>query len=214
MPNSTPTSAWQALREGNERFVAGTSIHPSQGADRRSELLESQHPTAVIFGCGDSRVAAEITFDQGLGDMFVVRTAGHVLDDSVLGSIEFATDLLDVPLVVVLGHDSCGGLAATKDALDNGAIPQGFIRSIVERVGPSVMQARQQGLRTDDELLGFHVMETAKLILERSRLIADKVAAGECAIVGVTYTLSDGRMKLRGVVGDVGEVGLPLPSAD
>src|SRR5699024_6766928 len=141
-------------------------------------------------------------------------TAGHVLDDSVLGSIEFATDLLDVPLVVVLGHDSCGGLAATKDALDNGAIPQGFIRSIVERVGPSVMQARQQGLRTDDELLGFHVMETAKLILERSRLIADKVAAGECAIVGVTYTLSDGRMKLRGVVGDVGEPEVADVTAD
>src|SRR5699024_2632365 len=157
MPNSTPTSAWQALREGNERFVAGTSIHPSQGADRRSELLESQHPTAVIFGCGDSRVAAEITFDQGLGDMFVVRTAGHVLHASGRGPLEFATALSGVPLVAVLGRDSCGGLAATKDALGNGAIPQGFIRSIGERVRPSVMQAPQQGLRTDDERPGFHV---------------------------------------------------------
>lgn len=205
MPNSNPVSAWTALREGNRRFVEGNPQHPSQSVDRRAELLESQHPTAVIFGCGDSRVAAEITFDQGLGDMFVVRTAGHVLDDSVLGSIEFATELLSVPLVVVLGHDNCGGLAATLDALDNGSVPGGFIRSIVERIAPSVLMGRQEGLTSFDDLLGKHVMETARLIMDRSRLIAERVEAGECAIVGVTYTLSDGRMKLRGVVGDVGE---------
>ncbi len=205
MPNSNPASAWNALKEGNRRFVEGKVVHPSQDAARRTELVGSQHPTAVIFGCGDSRVAAEITFDQGLGDMFVVRTAGHVLDDSVLGSIEFATELLNVPLVVVLGHDTCGGLAATIDAIDNGAIPQGFIRAIVERMAPSVLQGRKEGLSTVDELEGRHVMETAKLIMERSSLIADKVAAGRCAIVGVTYTLSDGHMELRGVIGDVGE---------
>src|SRR4051794_9668802 len=104
MPNSNPVSAWKALREGNDRFVAGDAQHPSQGIDDRARLAHGQKPTAVVFGCSDSRVAAEIIFDQGLGDMFVVRTAGHVADSSVLGSIEYAVSLLEVPLIVVLGH--------------------------------------------------------------------------------------------------------------
>ena len=119
MPNTNPISAWKSLREGNERFVSGTQQHPSQGIAHRAKLVEAQHPTAVIFGCGDSRVAAELIFDAGLGDMFVVRTAGHVVDPSVLGSIEYAVEVLNVPLIVVLGHDKCGAVKATIDALDN-----------------------------------------------------------------------------------------------
>ena len=159
----------------------------------------------MLFGCGDSRVAAEIIFDQGLGDMFVVRTAGHVLDDSVLGSIEYAIDVLDVPLIVVLGHDSCGAVKATLDALDKNAVPDGFIRSVIERVTPSILMGRREGLSTVDELEGHHVVETGSLIMQRSRIIAEKVDKGACAIVGVTYTLSDGHMRLRGTVGDIGE---------
>ena len=139
MPNSNPVSAWKALRQGNDRFVSGTSLHPSQGIADRAKLVGGQHPTAVLFGCGDSRVAAEIIFDQGLGDMFVVRTAGHVIDDAVHGSIEYAVGVLNVPLIVVLGHDSCGAVKATLDALDDGNVPPGFIRSIVERVAPSIL---------------------------------------------------------------------------
>ncbi len=205
MPNSNPVSAWKALKEGNERFVSDTSLHPSQGTAHRAELVKGQHPTAVIFGCGDSRVAAEIIFDQGLGDMFVVRTAGHVIDSSVLGSIEYAVEILNVPLIVVLGHDSCGAVSATLTALDEGKVPGGFIRSIVERVAPSILVGRKDGLTTVDELEGRHVVETGSLLNERSRIIADKIAAGTCAIVGVTYTLSDGGIKLRGSIGDIGE---------
>ncbi|NLG55310.1 MAG: carbonic anhydrase, partial [Rhodococcus sp.] len=131
MPNSNPVSAWKALRQGNERFVSDVSVHPSQGINDRAKLVAEQHPTAVIFGCGDSRVAAEIIFDQGLGDMFVVRTAGHVVDTAVLGSIEYAVDILDVPLVVILGHDGCGAVKAALDALDHGKVPGGFIRDVV-----------------------------------------------------------------------------------
>src|SRR6476646_8708606 len=120
MPRSSPISAWKSLREGNERFVNDASIHPSQGIADRAKLVDGQHPTAVLFGCGDSRVAAEIIFDQGLGDMFVVRTAGHVLDDSVLGSIEFGVGVLDCPLIVVLGHDSCGAVSAAELAVRTG----------------------------------------------------------------------------------------------
>lgn len=206
MPHSNPVSAWKALRQGNERFVNGSSIHPSQGIADRAKLVNEQHPTAVLFGCGDSRVAAEIIFDQGLGDMFVVRTAGHVIDSSVLGSIEYAVEILDVPLIVVLGHDSCGAVKATLDALDHGKVPDGFIRSIVERVTPSILIGRREGLTTVDELEGRHVVETGSLLMQRSRLIAERVEKGECAIVGVTYKLSAGRMELQGAVGNIGEV--------
>ena len=102
MPNTNPVTAWKALKEGNERFVAGKPEHPSQSIERRSALAKGQKPAAVLFGCADSRVAAEIIFDQGLGDMFVVRTAGHVIDSAVLGSIEYAVTVLDVPLIVCL----------------------------------------------------------------------------------------------------------------
>ncbi|MFC9552933.1 carbonic anhydrase [Rhodococcus sp. NPDC056960] len=206
MPNSNPISAWKALRQGNERFVSGSSLHPSQGIADRAKLVGGQHPTAVLFGCGDSRVAAEIIFDQGLGDMFVVRTAGHVIDDAVLGSIEYAVGVLNVPLIVVLGHDSCGAVKATLDALDDGNVPPGFIRSIVERVAPSILKGRREGLTTVDELEGRHVVETGALLMQRSRIIAEKVEAGTCAIAGVTYKLSDGRTHLQGAVGDIGEL--------
>ncbi|BAH52613.1 carbonic anhydrase [Rhodococcus opacus] len=206
MPNSNPVSAWKALRQGNDRFVNGTSLHPSQGVADRAKLVGGQHPTAVLFGCGDSRVAAEIIFDQGLGDMFVVRTAGHVIDDAVLGSIEYAVGVLNVPLIVVLGHDSCGAVKATLDALDDGNVPPGFIRSIVERVAPSILKGRREGLNTVDELEGRHVVETGALLMQRSRIIAEKVESGACAIAGVTYKLSDGRTHLQGAVGDIGEL--------
>ncbi|MDH6679794.1 carbonic anhydrase [Rhodococcus sp. LBL1] len=205
MPNSNPISAWKALKQGNERFVSGTPLHPSQGIADRAKLVDGQHPTAVIFGCGDSRVAAEIIFDQGLGDTFVVRTAGHVIDSAVLGSIEYAVEVLRVPLVVVFGHDNCGAVKASIDALDTGAIPNGFIRDVVERVSPSILMGRREGLTTVDELEGRHVVETGSLLMQRSRIISEAVEAGKCAIVGVTYKLSDGDIKLQSVVGDVGE---------
>ncbi|ELB92767.1 carbonic anhydrase [Rhodococcus opacus] len=202
-----PAAAWKILRQGNERFVNGTPLHPSQGIADRATLVDGQHPKAVLFGCGDSRVAAEIIFDQGLGDVFVVRTAGHVLDDAVLGSIEYAVEIVNVPLIVVLGHDGCGAVKATLEALDTGTVPNGFIRTVVERVAPSVMMGRREGLHTVDELEARHVAETGALLAQRSRIIAGRVAAGFCAIAGVTYTLSNGRIQLRDVVGDIGELG-------
>ncbi|AWK76022.1 carbonic anhydrase (plasmid) [Rhodococcus oxybenzonivorans] len=208
-----PASAWKILRQGNERFVNGTPLHPNQGIADRATLVNRQHPTAVLFGCGDSRVAAEIIFDQGLGDVFVVRTAGHVLDDAVLGSIEYAVEIVNVPLIVVLGHDGCGAVKATLDALDNGAVPDGFIRTVVERVAPSVMTGRREGLYTADELEAHHVVETGALLAQRSRIIAGRIEAGTCAIAGVTYKLSDGRIHLQGTVGDIGEPGDRLPRA-
>jgi carbonic anhydrase len=205
MPNTSPVTAWKALKEGNERFVAGKPEHPSQGVEYRASLTAGQKPTAVVFGCGDSRVAAELIFDQGLGDMFVVRTAGHVIDAAVLGSIEFAVTVLDVPLIAVLGHDSCGAVKATLAALDDGVIPGGYVRDIVERVTPSILAGRREGLSSTDEFEARHVTETGAQLMARSTAIAERVASGDLAIVGLTYHLADGRVVLRDHLGDIGE---------
>lgn len=135
----SPAQAWQRLQDGNARFVADAMQHPSQGAAHRTALAREQHPYAVLFGCSDSRVAAEIIFDQGLGDLFVVRTAGHVVDTTVIGSIEYGVDVLGAPLVVVLGHDRCGAVGAATDALLTGRMPTGFVRAVVDRVIPSLL---------------------------------------------------------------------------
>jgi carbonic anhydrase len=205
MANTSPAAAWTALKQGNERFVEGRPEHPSQSIEHRASLAVAQRPTAVLFGCADSRVAAEIIFDQGLGDMFVVRTAGHVIDSAVLGSIEYAVTVLNVPLIAVLGHDSCGAVQATLDALDKGQVPGGFVRDVVERVTPSIMLGRREGLTRVDEFETRHVIETGSQLLARSSAIADRVERGELAIVGLTYRLADGRVTLREQLGDIGE---------
>lgn len=197
----TPAEAWAKLARGNERFVAGEHYHPNQDAARRDSLTQGQTPIAVFFGCADSRVAAEIIFDRGLGDLFVVRTAGHVIDPGVLGSIEFGVGLLDIPLVVILGHDSCGAVSATVDAVQNGVMPLGYIRDIVERVTPSVLAAHQAGMTSADEIEAEHVRHTLRLLTERSSLIADRIAGGRLAVVGATYALGDGRARIVDSVG-------------
>ncbi len=205
MPNTNPVTAWKALKEGNERFVAGQPEHPSQSVGHRASLAAGQKPTAVVFGCADSRVAAELIFDQGLGDMFVVRTAGQAIDSAVLGSIEFAVTVLNVPLIVVLGHDSCGAVKAALAAIDEGAIPGGFVRDVVERVTPTILMGRRDGLSRVDEFEERHVRETLAQLTSRSSAIAERVAAGTLAVAGVTYHLADGRAALVDHVGDIGE---------
>lgn len=212
---TTPREAWAALKDGNRRFVDGTVKHPDQDAARRTELSGEQHPFAVLFGCSDSRVAAEIIFDRGLGDLFVVRTAGHVIDPSVLGSIEFGVDLLDTPLIVILGHDSCGAIAAAAHTLETGEQPSGFIRSIVEKVVPSIVNITSAGHTVRDgdgngpvnpQILGReHVRHTAAALHAYSATVANAVATGKCAIVGLEYVLTDGRVRLVEVIGDIGE---------
>ena len=199
----TPALAWQALQEGNARFVTGEPRHPDQDAARRAEIADGQTPFALVFGCSDSRVAAEIVFDQGLGDLFVVRTAGHVVDTGVLGSLEFGVAVLGIPLVVVLGHDRCGAVEATVAAVDSGTMPGGYIRDVVERVMPSVVSGRSRGVHDVAALVGEHVRHTAGLLAQRSVVLSEGVAAGRCAVVGLTYTLADGRVSVVDTVGDL-----------
>ena len=191
-----PQDAFELLLAGNERFVAGAPEHPNQDATRRAEIAPGQRPFAVLFGCSDSRLAAEIIFDRGLGDLFVVRTAGHVIGPEVLGSIAYGVDVLDCPLVIVLGHDSCGAVAAACAALADGLPPTGYVRDVVERVTPSVLAARAAGRVEPDEILAEHIKHTVDLLLDRSRVLADRVAAGDTAVVGLCYRLADGSAQL------------------
>ncbi|OBK18613.1 carbonic anhydrase [Mycobacterium sp. 1245852.3] len=205
MPNTTPVTAWKALKEGNERFAAGRPAHPNQSVDHRASLAAGQKPSAIIFGCADSRVAAELLFDQGLGDVFVVRTAGQAIDAAVLGSIEYAVTVLGAPLIVVVGHSSCGAVKAAIGAIDDGAIPGGFVRDVVERVAPSILLGRRDGLSRVDEFEQRHVSETLAQLVARSSVIAERVSAGTLALAGVAYQLVDGRAVLVDHVGDIGE---------
>ncbi|MFB7830745.1 carbonic anhydrase [Streptomyces sp. NPDC056056] len=203
MPRTSPAVALDALLAGNTRFVSGAPQHPNQDAARRTELAPGQDPFAVILGCSDSRLAAEIIFDQGLGDLFVVRTAGHVLGTEVLGSVEYATSVLGARLVVVLGHDSCGAVAAARAAVEDGFAAGGFVRDIVERVTPSILAARTAGLTADTDIIDEHIRHTVDLMLERSRLLSDQVASGDVAVVGLGYALTEGNARVVTTHGDV-----------
>ncbi|WP_461174319.1 carbonic anhydrase [Arthrobacter sp. Z1-9] len=199
----TPALAWRRMREGNERFVAGQSSHPNQDSSRRSSLVENQHPFAVIFGCSDSRLAAEIIFDVGLGDVFVVRTAGQVIDDAVLGSLEYSVGVLGVPLIAILGHDSCGAVSATKAAVDTGEMPPGFIRDLVERITPSVLTSIRQDKHEVNDMVVEHVKQTAQRLVDSSRVISDAIESGRTAVIGLSYSLAEGRAN---VVSGIGEL--------
>ncbi|MPV48731.1 MULTISPECIES: carbonic anhydrase [unclassified Pseudactinotalea] len=217
----TPAQAWAALVEGNRRFVAGEMRHPGQNMARRNEVSKAQHPFAVLLGCSDSRVASELIFDQGLGDLFVVRNAGHVLDTTVIGSVEFGVDLLDTPLVVVLGHENCGAVGAAREALLSGNTPNGMVRAIVDRVTPSIVTRAPShavgGTEAPSPADGFelvlpdpaemvreHVRETVHMLGAYSQILARAVESGTCAIVGAKYSLSEGRVELVEALGDIG----------
>ena len=159
----------------------------------------------MVFGCADSRVAAEIIFDQGLGDMFVVRTAGHVIDSAVLGSIEYAVTVLNVPLIVVLGHDSCGAVKATLSALDDGVMPSG-LRARHRRTDHTVGAARPPRRADPRRRVRNPTRQRDRRAAARPlRSHRRGLAAGTVAIVGVTYHLADGRVVLRDYLGDIGE---------
>ena len=207
-PIGSPTTAWRTLLEGNRRVVAGEQANPAQGADDRAQNVgkPGQPPTAVIFGCTDARVAAEFVFDSTLGELCVVRTAGHVVSSSVLASIEYAVEHLDVPLVVVLGHDDCGAVRAACAAVDRGAFPEGYFGEITGHIALSVLRARDRGATNIEAIEGHHVVETAGMIADRSDIIGRRIESGRLAIVSLTYALTDGAVTVQDVIGPVAAI--------
>lgn len=140
LPHPHPTTAHGALAEllaGNRRYAAGRPLPPHDGSARRHVLAAEQHPFAVVVGCVDSRVPPELVFDQGLGDLLCIRTAGQVLDEAVLGSVQYGVEVLHIPLVLVLGHEQCGGVAATLAHLRDGAPVPGHLRLLVDEITPA-----------------------------------------------------------------------------
>ncbi len=199
-PKRTPAQAWNEMLRGNERFVAGKPEHPRQDVERRQELVLAQAPHTALFGCSDSRLAAEIIFDKGIGDLFVVRNAGQIISDSVVGSLEYAVGVLGVPLIVVLGHDSCGAvLAAIAAEGADAPVLTPHITTMISKITPAIHRvAKSHGAldpsAVDEQEVGReHLRDTIAELLEASELISEAVAAGTLAVVGANYRLLEGR---------------------
>lgn len=191
----TAREAWQVLESGNANFVAGTPAHPRQDADARLAIANRQKPFAALFGCSDSRLAAEMIFDVGLGDLFVVRNAGQVIAETILGSLEFAVEVLKVPLILVLAHDECGAIRSTMNAANGTLSVEGeFIHNLVDRIMPTVQRSLEAGETSIDEITDRHVRDTIAELLERSKVISDAVKDGKLAVVGANYKLELGEV--------------------
>jgi carbonic anhydrase len=210
MEYRTPAQTWAILREGNQRFVRGVPDHPNQSSARRTAVAGEQKPIAALFGCSDSRLAAEIIFDLGLGDLFVVRNMGQIISPSVIASIEYSVEILDVPLVVVLAHDSCGAVkAAIEQESGRASLLPPRIANAVGEIVHSIKRARNEGglesgLPLHPEVVGrAHLKETISRLLIGSELVSQKIANGRLAVIGATYTLSEGVVSADIIVGDL-----------
>lgn len=184
------------LLDGNKRFVSGSLAQKDLGDAKRKELAKGQKPFAIVLTCSDSRVAPEILFDQGIGDIFVVRVAGNVVDRIAIGSIEYAAEHLNSPLLIVLGHEKCGAVAATLEA--KGA-PEGNIGAILRKIMPAANAAKKKG-GTKDEILEAAIKEnvknTSKDIMKKSAIVRHLVHEGKLKIVAGEYSLQTGNVEM------------------
>lgn len=187
--------AFGRLMAGNKRFVAGSLAQKDLGEARRKELAGGQHPSAIVVTCSDSRVAPELIFDEGLGDIFVVRVAGNVLDPISLGSIEYAAEHLHAPLLVLMGHEQCGAVSAALDATGE---PEGNIGAIVKKIMPAVKTAKAKGGSRDDMLsnaIRENVALSYKDIRGKSPLLRHLIDKGELKVVAGVYHLASGEVE-------------------
>jgi carbonic anhydrase len=189
----TPQKAIQLLQEGNERFRAGSAVCESLTA-RRLELTSGQAPFATILGCSDSRVPLETLFDQQPGQLFVVRVAGNIVSDSGLGSIEYGVAALHTPLVVVLGHSSCGAVDATIKYVANGTTQPGHIMNLVRQIEPAAKATQEQPGSWLNNAIVQNVRNNITALTQRSTILADAVAAKKLLIVGGVYDLHSGKI--------------------
>ncbi len=211
-----PAEAMSRLKEGNGRYTSGNRQHPhesseerayvaansyenagmiflgmtaAEAAKRRAELTKSQHPFAIIVSCSDSRVPPEIVFDQGLGDLFVLRVAGNVIDDHSLGSIEYAVDHLAVRLIVVLGHQRCGAVKAAKETIAAKTKAPAHIQSLVTAIQPAVEATVKDDLEATVEA---NVKNVTQALRSSVPILKPKVNSGDLKVVGAYYSLDTG----------------------
>jgi carbonic anhydrase len=188
----TPNQALAQLLEGNKRYVSSQSKHPHQGAKRRHDLEKTQHPFACVLSCSDSRVAPEIVFDEGLGDLFVVRVAGNIVDDAVTGSIEYAVEHLGTPIVLVMGHESCGAVQATI----GGGEPKTHIQNLVEAIAPAVASAKKEKGDLVANAVRANVQLVVKQLKESKPILSDRASQGKIRVVGAVYELATGKVRV------------------
>ena len=188
-------NADQALKElaaGNKRFAASGQLYPNQSHQRMTELSDAQKPFAAILGCSDSRVPPEVIFDRGLGDLFVVRVAGHVMNDFVLGSIEYAADHLQTPLIMVLGHSKCGAVQAAA----SGAVGAGHTACLTESIQPALEEARKRGGDLVDGAAKANAKIIAKQLKASEPILCTLVGEGKLKIVPAFYDLDTGLVEI------------------
>lgn len=188
----TPDQALQMLIDGNRRYITGKAEHPHQSEERRAEVLAGQHPFVTLLSCSDSRVPPEVFFDQGIGDLFIIRNAGNIVDDVVLGSIEYAAEHLGVPLIMVLGHTKCGAVTAT---VQGGEVP-GHIGSIVKTIQPAVAASKDE---PGDAVLNA-IRANVRLMVEQIKncepILAELRHHGKIMVVGGLYNLDSGQVEV------------------
>ena len=189
-----PTDPLTRLMAGNARFVAGKSVHANQDRARLTEVAKGQKPFAMILSCADSRVPPEILFDQGLGDLFVVRVAGNIADSHALGSLEYGAQVLGARFLMVLGHEYCGAV----DAAVKGGKVGGNIDSIIDVIAPAASRAKADPDKTDllNKAIAENVREVLSAINKRSPALTAMAAKGELKIVGARYDLDSGDVTL------------------
>ena len=188
----------QRLLAGNQRFTASQAIHPHQTIGRCREIAHGQEPFAMLLGCVDSRVPPECIFDCGLGDLFVIRTAGQVVDHAVLGSLEFGVVELHIPLLVVLGHEKCGAVVATIEALERHVSAEADIQTLVEAIRPAVEVAEAQPGDLVENTVRANIGLTVQRLLQ-SPVLARAVQTGALKIFGARYSLETGLVEIISV---------------
>ena len=194
----TPDEALQRLIDGNDSFVADRPAESDISRERRLALAEGQQPFATLVGCSDSRVGPEQLFGAGLGELFIVRTAGNNVDAAGMGSIEYSVAVLKVPLIVVLGHEKCGAVAAAADVVNKDVRFPGSIGRMVEPIIPAVLAAQRNA--GEDKLVDAAVEENVRRMVERLQtysepMLLDPQARGELKVVGAVYELATGRVR-------------------
>jgi carbonic anhydrase len=193
-PLTSPDEALAILKRGNEAYLRGESVKPEQIAPkRRLEQAAAQKPFCVLVGCSDSRVPPELLFGRGLGELFIVRNAGNVVDLAAMGSIEYGVTVLGVPLIVVLGHERCGAVAAAIEVVEHDTKFPGSIGQMIEPIIPAVLSAQRS---ESSDLLATSVKSNVARIVDRlkstEQLLLDRVNSGSLKIVGAYYNLQTG----------------------
>jgi carbonic anhydrase len=192
----TAEEALDRLRFGNRRFAGGNAIHPDEGAKRRKELTSAQHPIATVLSCVDSRVPPELIFDEGLGGLFVIRTAGQTVDHAVLGSIQFGVHELHIPLLVVLGHSGCGAVKATIEAVEKHSAPSGtYIDALIAAIKPAVELAKED---RPADLVDATVRANVRIgvkSLSLAAVLAPTIAEHKLTVIGARYDLDSGKVE-------------------